>query len=288
MIRVDRHMKKNRPIKEITSTAALCVVVSALAGGGTIVALAQECAAAEGAPGAGARVEPLVPDRPDFTDGVLIVGRGRPQVEAGITFTRIGSARETSLGEALVRVALSERAELHVGVPSYLRARDEFESASGFDNSFLGTKLLLSPGGDGAIGIALLAGATLPTGSRRVAERGGLQPEIRLALAKELSERVELGVNLGYARELDGGQRFNDFFASASLGISFVERLGGFFEIFARSKVNAAGDDARYVAAGLSYLVNPDLMLDVRVGRGLGNDFGSPDYFAGAGASLRF
>jgi len=29
-------------------------------------------------------------------------------------------------------------------------------------------------------------------------------------------------------------------------------------------------------------------MLDVRAGRGLGNDFGSPDYFGGAGASLRF
>jgi hypothetical protein len=281
-------MKGNPAGRETTGIAAACLLFGALAGGGTLVALSQDSRAAEGSAATGARAEPLVPDRPDFTDGVLIVGRGRPQVEAGITFTRIGSARETSLGEALVRVALSERAELHVGVPSYLRARDEFESASGFDNSFLGTKLLLSPGVDGAIGIALLAGATLPTGSRRVAERGGLQPEIRLALAKELSERVELGVNLGYARELDGGRRFNDFFASASLGISLAERLGGFFEIFARSKVNADGDGARYVAAGLSYLVDPDLMLDVHVGRGLRNDFGSPDYFAGAGGSLRF
>jgi len=253
-----------------------------------MAALSQDSAAAEGAPGAGTKVEPLVPDRPDFTDGVLIVERGRPQVEAGFTFTRIGPARETSLGEALVRVALSERAELRVGVPSYLRVRDGVEGASGFDNSFLGTKILLSPGDDGRIGVALLAGATLSTGSRRVAERGGLQPEIKLALAKEFSERVGLGVNLGYARERDGGQRFNDLFASASLGISLAEGLGGFFEIFARSKVNAAGDGVRYVAAGLSYLVNPDLMLDVRVGRGLGNDFGSPDYFGGAGASLRF
>ena len=253
-----------------------------------MAALSQDSAAAEAAPGAGTKVEPLVPDRPDFTDGVLIVGRGRPQVEAGLTFARAGSARETSLGEALLRVALSERAELHVGVPSYLRARDGFESASGFDNSFLGTKIQISPGDDGKIGIALLAGTTLPTGSRRVAERGGLQPEIKLALAKEFSERVELGVNLGYARERDGRQRFSDFFASASLSASLSERLGGFFEIFARSKVNAAGDDARYLATGLSYRVNPDLMLDVRVGRGVGNDFGGPDYFAGAGASLRF
>jgi len=248
--------------------------------------LSLESAAAEGA--TSAKVEPLVPDRPDFTDGVLIVDRGRLQIEGGVTLNRAGSARETSLGEVLVRLPLSERAELRVGVPSYLRVHDDIETVSGFDNSFLGAKFLILPPNDGNIGIAVLAGATLPTGSRRVAERGGLQPEIKLALAKEFSERIGLGVNVGYARENDGGERFNNFFASASLGVSLMERLGSFFEVVMLSKVNANGDDARYIATGLSYRVNLNLMVDVRVGRGVGNDFGSPDTFAGAGLSLRF
>lgn len=248
--------------------------------------LSRVSAAAEGAPST--KVEPLVPDRPDFTDGVLIVDRGRMQIEGGLTLNRAGSVRETSLGEVLVRLPLSERLELQVGVPSYLRARDNVESVSGFDNSFLGAKILLLPPDDGKIGIAVLAGSTLPTGSRSVAERGGMQPEIKLALAKEFSERIGLGVNVGYAREKDRGERFNSVFASASLGVSLAERVGGFFEIVAQSRVNANGDDARYVATGLSYLVNPDLMVDVRVGHGISNDFGSPDTFAGAGLSLRF
>ena len=248
--------------------------------------LSLDSAAAEGA--TSAKVEPLVPDRPDFTDGVLIVDRGRVQIEGGLTLSRAGSVRETSLGEALLRLPLSERVELRVGVPSYLRARDNIGSVSGFDNSFLGAKILLLPTDNGQIGIAVLAGATLPTGSRRVAERGGLQPEIKLALAKEFSERIGLGVNVGYAREKDGGERFNSVFASASLGVSLAERVGSFFEVVVQSKVNAKGDGARYVAAGVSYLVNPDLMVDVRVGHGVANAFGSPDYFAGAGLSLRF
>ena len=253
-----------------------------------MAAFTQQSAAAEAAPGASAKVEPLVPDRPDFTDGVLIVERGRVQVEAGVTLSRAGSARETSIGEVLVRISLSERIEVRAGVPSYLRVRDDIETVSGLDNSFLGAKFLILPPDDGKIGIAVLAGATLPTGSSRVAERGGAQPEIKLALAKEFSERIGLGVNVGYAREKDGGERFNSVFASASLGVSLMERVGSFFEVVVHSKVNTNGDDARYVAAGLSYLVNPNLMVDVRVGHGVGNDFGSPDYFAGAGLSLRF
>ena len=212
----------------------------------------------------------------------------RLQVEAGITLTRTGLVRETSVGEALVRIPLSDRLELRAGAPSYLRVREDGNSDSGFDNSFLGVKFQILAPDDGKIGFAVLAGATLPTGSRSVAERSGLQPEIKLALAREFTERIGLGVNVGYAREKDSGERFNNIFASASLGISLAERLGSFVEVVVLSKVNATGDNARYVAAGVSYLVNPNLMVDARLGSGVKNDFGSPDNFAGAGLSLRF
>ena len=244
--------------------------------------LSRYSAAAEAPPGA--KVEPLVPDRPDFTDGVLIVDR--VQIEGGVTLSRTGS-REISFGDALVRVPVSERLEMRLGV-LYLRDRDNGESASGFGNSLLGAKYQFRAPDDGKIGIAMLAGTTLPTGSSSVAEPGGLQPFVKLALAKEFSERIGLGVNVGYASEKDDGVRVNDFFASASLDISLLPRLGSFVEVWMLSKANAAGDSARYVSAGLSYLVNPDVMVDLRIGVGLGNDFGSPDSFAGAGLSLRF
>jgi hypothetical protein len=182
---------------------------------------------------------------------------------------------------------LSERLELRVGLPFYVRAREEGESASGFFSSSLGAKYLVSPPGDDKIGVAVLAGAFLPTGSRDVSERAW-QPTIKLALAREFTERIGLGVNLGYAYEKDQGERVNNFFASASLGISLAERLGSFFEVVYLSKVNTAGDDARYIAAGLSYLVSPDLMLDARAGRGVANHFGGVDDFIGAGLSIRF
>jgi hypothetical protein len=240
-----------------------------------------EAAAAE-APQA--RVEPIAPDRPDFTDGVLIVER--VQLEAGAILSRMGS-RELSLGDVFLRVPMAERLELRLAL-AYIRDRDEGEGASGLSNSFLGAKYQLQAPDDGRIGIAVLAGTTLPTGASSVSEPGGLQPLIKVALAKEFTERIGLGVNVGYAYEKDDGARVNDFFASASLGISLTQRLGSFVEVWMLSKSNAAGDSARYASAGLTYLVNPDVMVDVRGGWGIGNDFGSPDYFAGAGLSVRF
>ena len=232
-----------------------------------------------------ARVEPIAPDRPDFTDGVLIVER--VQLEAGATQSRVGSREELSLGEVLLRVPMAERLELRLAL-AYIRDRDEGESASGLSNSFLGAKYQLRAPDDGRIGIAVLAGTTLPTGASRVAEPGGLQPVVKLALAKEFTERIGLGVNVGYAYEKDDGVRVDDFFASASLGISLTQNLGSFVEVWMLSKSNAAGDSARYASAGLTYLLSPDVMVDLRAGWGIGNDFGSPDYFAGAGLSVRF
>lgn len=230
--------------------------------------------------------EPLVTDRPDFTESPQTVPRGRTQVEAGVTFERSGDERAQSLGEVLVRVATGSRSELRIGVPSYLRFRGAGERVSGLDDAFLGGKWVLREGAGKKPQIALLAGSTLPTGSRRVAERA-YQPEAVLAAAMDLSEKASLSTNLGVARASVDGERFNQFFGSLSLGYSLSEKWGSYVEVYAFNRDEPGGPSKKYVNGGLTYLINDDFQLDARLGYGLGNGDERNQFF-GFGAARRF
>jgi hypothetical protein len=234
-----------------------------------------------------AQDDEMITDRPDFTESPQTVTPGRIQVEGGATYTRSGGDRDTTYGELLVRVPMNRRSELRIGVPSYIRSRVSGTKGSGWDDASLGVKYVLSPGGKGRPVTSLLLGSTLPTGSRSVAEHR-YQPEGKLALGWDLSKTVGLGVNLGYARPTDGGVRFSQVLASASFGFALGEKWGAFAEAYGFSKEAAGGSSTRYADTGVSYLVNPDFPLDARIGLGLNNNVGGPDYFTGIGASRRF
>lgn len=246
-------------------------------------------------PSPGESEEPIVTDRPDFTESAEVVPRRfAAQIEGGYTFTRAGEEREHALGEILVRVPVAERVELRFGVPSYLFLRTGMNGdASGFDDAFFGAKFALSKGA-GETGLfkrptaALLVGTTLPTGARAVRE-DDLQPEAVLALSSDLTERVSLSSNIGFVRASDGGDNFNQFLGSLALGLSLTERVGAYIEVYGFTRVDATTrDSARFANGGVTFLVNDDFQLDARAGVGLGNNVSGPDYFFGFGFARRF
>ncbi|MDX1660461.1 MAG: transporter [Gemmatimonadota bacterium] len=221
--------------------------------------------------------EPLVTDRPDFTESAASVEPGRIQIEAGTTFESADGLEAWTVGEVLGRIGVSPAIELRVGVPSYL----DVNGAEGFDDAFLGTKVEL-PGGSGW-GTALLAGTTVPVGDADVAANEW-QPEIVLALARDLSQRAGLGFNLGWGRPVVEGEREDEFLASAAVGYDLGDGWGAFGEAFGF----ATGDDAgpAFLDAGVTRLVGPDFQLDARVGAGLFQAAG--EWFAGIGFSRRW
>ena len=231
--------------------------------------------------------DPIVPDRPDFTDGVLVVRA--LQVEGGVTLSRTGSERELAVGEVLVRVPVASRLELRLFVPSYVRVSDHDVTQSGFGDAAAGIKLGLTDGDPASRAVpatAFLVTTTLPTGSDEVSD-DAYQPEAKVALEWELSDRLGIGMNLGYARPSDGSERFDQLFATVSAGMSISPSVGAFVEVYAFNKAAASGGSATYADTGLSYLVNPNLSLDARIGFGLGNDAGT-ESFVGIGVSRRF
>ncbi len=243
--------------------------------------------------------EPIITDRPDFTESPQTVPRRfKAQIESGFTFARVGEVKESSLGEVLVRVPVAERVELRFGVPNYVFVRaasggNSDVRATGFDDAFFGAKIALLEGA-GETGLfkkpaaALLVGTSLPTGARAFRE-DNLQPEAVLALSVDLTKRFALSTNFGYVRASDGGERFNQGFGTLSLGAGLSKRVGAYFEVYGFTRVEAATRQrARFANGGVTYLINKNFQLDARVGAGLGNHIAGPDYFFGFGFARRF
>lgn len=254
-------------------------------------AAAAQATAATGQPASAApeEIEALITDRPDFTESAQTVPAGRVQIEGGVTFERAGSAKATTFGETLIRIATGKKSELRIGVPSYLSIRDGARN-SGLDDGSLGAKFALAPGsgfGFKRPALAILVGTSVPSGARRIAART-YAPEVKLVAAVDLNERFSFATNLGVARPTDGSERFTQFIGTASFACGVSERVGAYLEGFAFSKTDATGNSARFLNTGLTYLVNPDFQLDARVGLGVNNDVSGPDFFYGIGLARRF
>ncbi len=232
--------------------------------------------------------EPLVTDRPNFTESAITVAPGRVQVEAGYTFTRRDEVESHSVGEALFRIGILKRVELRVGLNSFAWLAEPSGDDRGLEDPSLGAKFslfkaspkfnILRPD------VAVLVGTTLPLGGDETGEDKA-QPRISLLLGWDINERLSVGSNFGYASLSEGGDRFNQLNGSLALGIGFNEVLGGYVEIFGLLPDDPTGADAAFFNGGVTVLANPNLQFDVRAGIGFSD--AEPDYFAGLGFSWR-
>lgn len=253
-----------------TSAAALCVALSA-------------CASVSGGR------EPLVTDRPDFTESAQTIQPRSVQVEAGQTFTQEGDVKSLSVGEVLVRTGISKRVELRVSANSWLVERVGNVRNQGLEDGSLGVKIGIldapdKPGPRPAV--SLIAATSVPSGSAN--QRSSmLLPEAKLIGAWDLSERLAFSSNLNWASGDNDGQRFNEYSGTGSFGYSVTDRVGAYAEYFAfTTRLGGSWNRRQYVNGGLTFLFSPDLQLDARAG--LGPHAGAHDFFAGIGISRRW
>lgn len=227
-------------------------------------------------PRAFAQPAALITDRPDFTESAASVEPGHVQIEAGTTFSDTDPGDESTVGELLARIGLVPGVELRVGVPSWIRAG----GLDGFDDGFLGGKGEI-PAGAGWEA-AVLAGTTVPIGDGDVAA-DAWQPEVVLAFARDLAEGAGLGLNVGWGRPVEDGDRFDEFRGSAAVGLDLGGGWGAFGETF-----GFVADEAgpAFVDGGVTRLFGPDFQLDARVGAGLFQAAG--EWFIGIGFARRW
>ena len=234
--------------------------------------------------------EPMVTDRPAFTQSTATVMPGVYQIEAGYTFTRFGRTDLHQLGEALLRTGLIEGLELRFGLPSFQSASREDPGGvdeSGIGDAHLGMKLGLFESGvaEGLPSLALLLGTGVPVGDDFFGA-DGWEPEAKLALDWSFTESLGLGANVNYAqRDPDIGDRYDEWAASVAVDFPLTQSLSGFGEYFAiRPDV---GGDRDYLDAGVTWLMSRDLQLDARIGVGIDSPV-DDDFFIGVGFAKRF
>jgi hypothetical protein len=225
--------------------------------------------------------EDLISDRPDFTESASTVSPGRVQLEAGYGFARDEGEDAHDLGQALLRVGLGRDLELRVGLGSFVDAGP----ASGWDGGSVGLKVRLLDNWGLRPELAVLLGAATPFGDEEVAD-DAWQPEAKVAAAWELTERLGLSVNGGWARLGDGDGRFDQAQWSASLGVGVTDRLGVFGEYFGASREEPDGEATHYLDGGATWRLGDDLQLDAYGGAGLTGE--SADWFVGTGVVARW
>lgn len=234
--------------------------------------------------------EPLVTDRPDFTESAVVVPFGRLQLELGATWAKDhDDAETTSLGEALVRWGVARGLEVRLALPSWERSSRGPVRGQGFGDVGAGVKVHLhaAEGSSAAAGAdwALIFATSAPTGGDEVSA-GVWQPSAILAAGWELGGDWSLGANLGFSRPTGEGRRFTSAWLSTAVGVGISETAAAFVELVGVQRERFGGPGTLAVQAGLTRRLGADLQFDVRIARRLTAE--GPDLLAGFGVGVRF
>lgn len=227
--------------------------------------------------------DPLVGDRPDFTESARTVASGSLQLEVGATLDTSDDADRWTVGEVLLRHGLEDGTELRIVLPSYLSLEaGDADKLDGAGNAGVGLKQRLTDPDAAGPRIAVLTSVTLPTGSDDVTDRV-TAVDLALAIEWDLNATMGLGLNAGAELMFDDDTSTQQWL-SASLGLAASGRLGLFVESFVFTE--ELDRHASYLDLGATYLVTDDLAVDARVGFGLGDR--EDELFYGAGLVTRF
>lgn len=247
--------------------------------------------------------EPLVTDRPDFTEATNTVPRGHLQLELGYTFSYDKEDEnrtiDHTLPEFLLRTGLTDWLELRIGWAGWSSTEDIFRAKNdagrtvtmteverGWNDLYLGFKIALCEQDGFRPALSLIPAITVPSGSTNKSS-GDVDPEIKIAWGYDLTEDLALSGNLNFAAPTTSdNDRFFQVANSISLARSFNEWLGGYVEYYGFYPNDRGSDCAHYVNGGFTFLVTDNLQFDVRVGKGLNEE--ADDLFAGAGMAIRY
>jgi len=261
------------------------------------------CAGTPGAdsppPGAAppAGPSPLITDRPDRTESSATVDPGRTQLEWGWTRTHDddGGVETTvdSVSEALLRHGLAPDLEFRLGFAGFSAEETEIAGVSPIERD--------AGAGDGEIGVkwrwlreterapevALIAGTTLPTGA---VGSPRADPSLVVAISKDIAQGFGAATNLGVSWESEeqagDDSTLSSFDYTFAVGADLTESVGGYLEYFGAAGLSRDGGPENTLATGVTWLLAPNLQLDLSGGVGLSED--ADDRYVAVGFSYRF
>ncbi len=239
--------------------------------------------------------EPLVTDRPDFTEASSTVGLGVAQLEFGYTYTYDNelnqSVRSQSFGEPLLRYGvLANWLEFRIAlfpVDERTAVAAQRDTTAGTEDLYTGFKIGLTPQEGVLPEMALIPQMNIPTGSPAFTSNR-VEPGVNWVYAWEINDFLATGGSTQGNRRVDpSGRSYLEVAQSWTVAYSLAEKLGAFTEWYA---LFPSGADTvlpqHFFNGGFTYLLSNNVQFDVRAGVGLNN--AADDYFIGSGLSIRF
>lgn len=225
-------------------------------------------------------------DRPGNANGAATVGKGILQFQAGLQLsgnnylnTDYGNIdiKDTEFSENLVvRYGLAERFEMSA-VLNYTRgvykSTSQEMNYSGFNTTMLRARVKVIDN------LAFQAGLNVPL-LRNDFSNDYSSPQLEIMYNTNFNEKMNLTTNLGaqWGKISEDPNGFYVFSFSSALPADFsiiLESYGTF---------NLSGVQ-NYYDAGVAYLINPDMLLDLNAG--WGKNYNVKSYFVTAGISYR-
>jgi len=225
--------------------------------------------------------------RPGQSIGPFTVGKGIFQIQSGMDVfgfdnTNDGIEGSGYLNNTVIRYGVAERLEISALADyrnetiKYSGTETDLSGLAAFD---LGGRYQFFQGKGIVPTIGLQFRVRLPVLSKDY-EIDNLAPRFILVTGQKLSETFTLTTNWGGS--WNGNNSDGTGFYIVNLSFPIVGQLGGFVENY--GDVNDGDFDTRF-DAGLAYLCNNDLQLDLL--GGLGKNDGVNDYFVSVGVSWR-
>ncbi|NOX98799.1 MAG: transporter [Verrucomicrobia bacterium] len=227
--------------------------------------------------------EPLVTDRPDFTEASVTVGKGVAQIELGYTYIDSDGSDVHSLGEPLLRYGILEDwLELRLAIFPQTESGER-----GFSDLYFGFKIALTPQEGLLPEMALIPQTFVPTGSNAFSSNGW-EPGINWIYAWQINGFISTAGSTQINRRFeDSGDDFLRLAQSWTIAFTLTEKVGAYTEWFALFPTGSGdNDNEHYFNGGLTYLINNNIQADIRAGWGLNE--AAEDFFIGAGLSVRF
>ena len=235
--------------------------------------------------------EPLVTDRPDFTEASSTVGIGVAQLEIGYTYSfdddGTTSTKAHSYPEPLLRLGvIADWLELRVGW-NYANEGVGITDFSGSEDLYLGFKIGLTPQEGILPEMALIPQMFVPAGDDPFTADEVL-PWLNCIYGWEINDFISTAGSTQFNRAIDETttDAYTEWAQSWTIGYSLGDRLGAYTEWFAL--IPHSADTVlpeHFFNGGFTVLINNNVQWDIRAGVGL-ND-AADDYFAGTGLSIR-
>jgi hypothetical protein len=241
--------------------------------------------------------EPIVTDRPDFTEASSTVGYGVTQIEMGYTYTydgaAAGSSRNHSFPETLLRLGtLADWFELrfdwNYGAERTAAFGGPVDTATGGEDLTIGCKIMLTPQEAILPESAIVLQASIPVGADEFTADEVL-PGFLLLYGWDINEDWATGALTGVNRAIDDvtGDAYVELAQSWTVVRSWTDRLGSYAEWYVLAATSAdTNHTENYFNGGFTYLLNDNVQWDIRAGVGLNE--AADDFFVGSGLSVRF